>query len=184
MLLSLVMIQGELDEGEIAALYTQVGYRECEAVGEPVPGIAVLSLVEEARPVRPQCEFLRHCVDQGWTVLSDESGNLALARNELWTSLARQRGTRVVVLHGEPDPGMRAFALHERDGSRRAVAQCEDERHEIGRPLAIEAAFAHRPLTVDDLVLIVQSLGIDFERLNVLPLYTVMSARPALALAV
>ncbi|NVB40404.1 hypothetical protein G6O69_21370 [Pseudenhygromyxa sp. WMMC2535] len=181
MQLSLVMIQGDLDDDEVEAIFADSGYRDCEVIGEPVPGIAVLGLVEDERDRRPDREYLRHCRDQGWTVLSDESGRLALRPSSCWTKLAIRRGVRVVVIHGEPDPGMRAFALHFPDGRRRAVAVSEDEREEIGDPLAIEAAFASGRLHVDDLITLVQSLGLDFERLNVLPPYTVTAAAAAAA---
>jgi hypothetical protein len=109
-------------------------------------------------------------------VLADESGRLAMLSSERWTSLAARRGARVVVLHGEPDPGMRAFAVHFPDGGRRAVAVCEDEREEVGAPLPIEAAFRSPWLSVDDLITLVSSMGLDFERLNVLPPYVVTAA--------
>ncbi|GEM_PF-2469839 len=176
MQLSLVMIQADLSESEIDAIYADVGYRSCEVVGDPVPGIAVLGVVEDERAGRPEHEFLRHCHDQGWTVLADESGRLATLPSGRWAALAVERGVRVVVIHGEPDPGMRAFAVYFGDGRRRAVAVCEDERHERGRPLAIEAAFSEAEVSLDDLVTLVQSMGLDFERLNVLPAYTVTAA--------
>jgi hypothetical protein len=176
MQLSLVMIQGDLDDAEVEAIYADVGYRECAVVGDPVPGIAVLGLVEDERERWPEREFLRHCRDQGWTVIADESGRLALLPSERWSALANRRGARVVVLHGEPDPGMRAFAVHEPGGARRAVAVCEDEREEVGAPLAIEGAFRGSQLAIDDLLVLVAGLGLDFERLNVLPPYTVTAA--------
>lgn len=176
MQMSLVMIQGDLPDTEVEAIYTDVGYRDLAVVGDPVPGIAVLGLVEDERERCPDREFLRHCRDQGWTVLADESGRLATVSGERWTKLAARRGGRVIVLHGEPDPGMRAFAVHFPDGARRAVAVCEDEREETGQPLPIEAAFASRWLSVDDLITLVSSMGLDFERLNVLPPYTVTAA--------
>lgn len=176
MQLSLVMIEGDLDDVEVEGIYAQVGYRDCEVVGRSVPGIAVLGLVEDERARWPEREFLRHCRDQGWTVLADESARLAMVRSERWSALAVARGARVIVLHGEPDPGMRAFAVHEPDGSRRAVAVCEDEREEIGEPLAIERLFSSPWLVIDDLVALVAGLGLDFERLNVLPPYTVTAA--------
>jgi hypothetical protein len=176
MQLSLVMIQDDLDDVEVEAIYADAGYRECAVVAEPVPGIAVLGLVEDERGRWPEREFLRHCRDQGWTVLADESGRLATDAAGRWSQLASRRGCRVVVLHGEPDPGMRAFAVHEPSGRRRAVAVCEDEREEIGAPLAIERAFASSRLVVDDLITLVAGLGLDFERLNVLPPYTVTAA--------
>lgn len=176
MQMSLVMIQGDLPDPEVEAIYADVGYRDFTIVGEPVPGIAVLGVVEDERERRPQREFLRHCRDQGWTVLADESGRLAQVPGERWTKLASRCGGRVVVLHGEPDPGMRAFAVHFPDGGRRAVAVCEDEREEVGAPLPIEAAFASPWLSVDDLITIVASMGLDFDRLNVLPPYTVTAA--------
>jgi hypothetical protein len=176
MQLSLVMIQADLGDAEVEAIYADVGYRECAVVGEPVPGIAVLGLVEDERERWPEREFLRHCRDQGWTVLADESGRLATSPSSRWSGLANQRGCRVVVLHGEPDPGMRAFAVHEPNGRRRAVAVCEDERVEFGSPLAIERAFRSSQLVVDDLITLVAGLGLDFERLNVLPPYTVTAA--------
>jgi hypothetical protein len=71
---------------------------------------------------------------------------------------------------------MRAFAVHEPSGRRRAVAVCEDEREEFGVPLAIEGAFRSSQLVVDDLITLVAGLGLDFERLNVLPPYTVTAA--------
>jgi hypothetical protein len=139
MLLSLVLIHADLDDAEIAALYDQAGFLDCEVVGDPVPGIAVLSVVEDARVERPDCEFLRHCRDGGWTVLADESGTLALEHRDLWTALARQKRAKVIVLHAEPLPGgIIAFAVHHADGKRRAVAVCDDERQESGEPLAIE----------------------------------------------
>ena len=64
-------------------------------------------------------------------------------------------------------------------GGRRAVAVCENEREEIGEPLAIERLFGSRWLSVDDLVMLVSGFGLDFERLNVLPPYTVTAARLA-----
>ena len=170
------MIQADLADAEVEAIYTDVGYRECAVVGEPVPGIAVLGLVEDERERWPEREFLRHCRDQGWTVLADESGRLATGSSARWSGLAHRRGCRVVVLHGEPDPGMRAFAVHEPSGRRRAVAVCEDEREEIGAPLPIEGAFRSPWLCVDDLITLVSGLGLDFERLNVLPPYTVTAA--------
>lgn len=176
MQLSLVMIQADLADAEVEAIYNDIGYRACTVVGEPVPGIAVLGLVEDERPYWPEHEFLRHCRDQGWTVLADESGRLATASGSRWSGLASRRGCRVVVLHGEPDPGMRAFAVHEPGGRRRAVAVCEDEREEFGQPLAIERAFASAQLVVDDLITLVGGFGLDFERLNVLPPYTVTAA--------
>jgi hypothetical protein len=174
--MSLVMIQGDLPDVEIEAIYAEVGYRDLAVIGEPVPGIAVLGVVEDERERWPNREFLRHCRDQGWTVLADESGRLAMVPGERWTALASRCGARVVVLHGEEDPGMRAFAVHFPDGGRRAVAVCEDEREEIGAPLAIEAAFKSPWLSVDDLITLVASMGLDFERLNVLPPYTVTAA--------
>jgi hypothetical protein len=178
MLLSLVLIHADLDDRHIAALYHQAGFLDCEVVGEPVPGIAVLGVVEDARSERPECEFLRHCRDGGWTVLADETGTLALERRELWTALAKGLRTKVLVLHAEPGPeGITAFALHHADGRRRALAVCEGERQESGEPLAIEGLFAGREPSLDDLITLAQSLGIDFERLNVLPPYTVMAAR-------
>lgn len=174
--MSLVMIQGDLPDAEVEAIYADVGYCDLAVVGEPVPGIAVLGLVEDERDRWPEREFLRHCRDQGWTVLADESGRLALQASERWSALAARRGARVIVLHGEPDPGMRAFAVHFPDGGRRAVAVCEHEREEVGAPLPIEAAFRGRALSVDDLITLVASLGLDFERLNVLPPYTVTAA--------
>ena len=179
MQLSLVMIQGDLDDAEVEAIFADSGYRDCEVVGEPVPGIVVHSLVEDERERWPQREFLRHCRDQGWTVLADESGRLALRGSAGWSELAMRRGQRVVVLHGEPDPGMRAFAVHFPDGRRRAVAVCENEREECGTPLAIERAFSSTFLGVDDLITLVQSMGLDFERLNVLPPYIVTAAHVA-----
>lgn len=176
MQLSLVMIQADLDDPEVEAIYTNSGYRDCAVVGEPVPGIAVQGLVEDERGRWPEREFLRHCRDQGWTVLADESGRLATESSTRWAGLASTRGCRVVVLHGEPDPGMRAFAVHEPCGARRAVAVCEDEREEIGAPLPIERAFRGSALVVDDLITLVAGLGLDFERLNVLPSYTVTAA--------
>lgn len=176
MQMSLVMIQGDLPDAEVEAIYADVGYRDLAVVGEPVPGIAVLGLVEDERERWPAREFLRHCRDQGWTVLADESGRLAMLSSDRWTALATRRGGRVVVLHGEPDPGMRAFAVHFPDGGRRAVAVCEDEREEIGSPLPIEAAFRSPWISVDDLITLVSSMGLDFERLNVLPPYTVTAA--------
>lgn len=176
MQLSLVMIQGDLADAEVEAIYAEVGYRDCEVVGAPTPGIAVIGLVEDERDRRPEREFLRHCRDQGWTVLADESGRLAMLPSERWSELATRHGGRVVVLHGEPDPGMRAFAVHFPDGRRRAVAVCEDEREESGVPLVVERAFSGPYLRVDDLIVLVQSLGLDFERLNVLPPYTVTAA--------
>ena len=176
MQLSLVMIQGDLDDTEVESIYAKVGYRDCEVVGQSVPGIAVVGLVEDERERWPEREFLRHCRDQGWTVLADESGRLAMESNNRWSALAVERGSRVVVLHGEPDPGMRAFAVHEPCGRRRAVAVCEDEREEIGEPLAIERLFSSRWLGVNDLVALVAGFGLDFERLNVLPPYTVTAA--------
>lgn len=176
MQLSLVMIQGDLPDREIDALYADVGYRQTEVLGDPIPGIAVLGLVEDARLLRPRHDFLRHCRDQGWTILADESGRLAMLPSDRWTTLAAELDARVVVLHGEPDPGMRAFAVHFPDGRRRAVAVCEGEREEFGRPLAIERAFRSPWLTVDDLVILAQGMGLDFERLNVLPPYTVTAA--------
>lgn len=176
MQLSLVMIQADLADAEVEAIYEDVGYRECAVVGDPVPGIAVLGLVEDERERWPQREFLRHCRDQGWTVLADESGRLATGPSARWSGVAHRRGCRVVVLHGEPDPGMRAFAVHEPTGRRRAVAVCEDEREEVGPPLAIEGAFRSAQLCVDDLITLVSGFGIDFERLNVLPPYTVTAA--------
>jgi hypothetical protein len=176
MQLSLVMIQADLEDAEVEAIYADAGYRDCAVVGEPVPGIAVLGLVEDERARWPEREFLRHCRDQGWTVLADESGYLATQASARWSGLASRRGCRVVVLHGEPDPGMRAFAVHEPDGQRRAVAVCEDEREEVGMPLAIERAFADLRLSVDDLITLVAGLGLDFERLNVLPPYVVTAA--------
>lgn len=178
MLLSLVMIHADLDDDEIAALYDQAGFLDCEVVGEPVPGIAVLSVVEDARVDRPDCEFLRHCRDRGWTVLADESGTLALEHRDLWTALARSHQAKIIVLHAEPEPGgIIAFAVHHADGKRRAVAVCDDERQESGEPLAIERMFAGRMPTIDDLIALAQSFGVDFERLNVLPPYTVTAAR-------
>ena len=177
MQLSLVMIQGDLADGEVEHIYTAIGYRDCRVVGEPVPGIAVLGLLEDARDREPQREYLRHCRDQGWTVLVDESGRLAMGTSDRWSQLARRRGRKVVVLHGEPDPGMRAFAVHFPDGRRRAVAVCEDEREEVGEPMALEALFRAPPrLDIDDLIALVNGLGLDFERLNVLPPYTVTAA--------
>jgi hypothetical protein len=177
MQLSLVMIQADLADAEVEAIYADAGYRDFAVVGDSVPGIAVLDLVEDARPRWPAREFLRHCRDQGWTVIADESGRLATAAGGRWSSLASARGCRVVVLHGEPDPGMRAFAVHEPNGRRRAVAVCEDEREESGVPLAIERAFRAGQLAVDDLITLVGGFGIDFERLNVLPPYTVTAAQ-------
>ncbi len=178
MLLSLVLIHADLDDSEISAIYDEAGFLDCEVVGEPVPGIAVLGVVEDARVERPDCEFLRHCRDRGWTVLADESGTLALEHRELWTELAHRRGVAVIILHSEPEPeGITAFAVHHGDGKRRAVAVCEDERQESGEPLAIERMFAGRAPTVDDLIALAQSFGVDFERLNVLPPYTVTAAR-------
>jgi hypothetical protein len=176
MQLSLVMIQGDLLDSEVEAIYADVGYRDLSVIGEPVPGIAVIGLVEDERERRPEREFLRHCRDQGWTVLADESGRLATLPGDRWSALARRSGGRVVVLHGEPDPGMRAFAVHFPDGERRAVAVCEDEREEVGAPLPIEGAFRDRWLSVDDLITLVASMGLDFERLNVLPPYVVTAA--------
>ena len=176
MQLSLVMIEGDLADSEVESIYAQVGYRDCEVVGESVPGIAVLGLVEDEREHRPEREFLRHCRDQGWTVLADECGRLTMEASQQWQSYAVEQGRRVVVLHGEPDPGMRAFAVHEPNGRRRAVAVCEDERAEMGEPLAIEGLFSSRWLVLDDLVALVSGFGLDFERLNVLPPYTVTAA--------
>lgn len=176
MQMSLVMIQGDLLDTEVEAIYADVGYRDFTVIGEPVPGIAVLGMVEDERGRQPQREFLRHCRDQGWTVLADESGRLATVGGDRWSALAGRCGGRVVVLHGEPDPGMRAFAVHFPDGGRRAVAVCEDEREESGAPLAIEAMFRTPWLSVDDLITLVASMGLDFERLNVLPPYTVTAA--------
>ncbi len=176
MQLSLVMIQADLADTEVEAIYADAGYRECAVVGDPVPGIAVHGLVEDERVHWPEREFLRHCRDQGWTVLADESGRLATSPSARWSGLAHRRGCRVVVLHGEPDPGMRAFAVHEPGGRRRAVAVCEDEREEVGSPLAIEGAFRSPRLCVDDLITLVSGFGLDFERLNVLPPYTVTAA--------
>ena len=176
MQLSLVMFQGDLSDAEVEAIYADVGYRDCEVVGESIPGIAVVGLVEDERERFPGRDFLRHCRDQGWTVLADETGRLANVPSRRWSELARDRGMRVVVLHGEPDPGMRAFAVHDPSGARRAVAVCEDERQEMGEPLPIERMFRSRWLSVDDLVTLVSGFGLDFERLNVLPPYTVMAA--------
>ena len=36
-------------DAEVEAIYTDVGYRDLAVVGEPVPGIAVLGLVEDER---------------------------------------------------------------------------------------------------------------------------------------
>lgn len=171
------MIHSDLRDSEIESIYADCGYRGCEVVGEPTPGIAVLGLVEDERERRPNHAFLRHCRDQGWTVLADEDGRLASVSTERWSALAVEHGARVVLLHGEPDPGMRAFAVHYPDGRRRAVAVCEGEREEVGTPLAIESAFRGRQITVDDLITLVASLGIDFERLNVLSPYTVTAAQ-------
>ena len=180
MQLSLVMIQGDLADREVEAIYADFGYRDVEVVGEPVPGLAVLGLVEDERRRSPRSEFLRHCRDQGWTVIADESGRITAEGGERWAELARARGCRVLVLFGEPDPGMRAFAVHSPDGGHRAVAVSEDERHEAGEPLAIERAFrSERELLVDDLITLVSGFGLDFERLNLLPAYTIMRAEPA-----
>jgi hypothetical protein len=183
MQLSLVMIQTELADEEIGAIYADVGYRECEVVGAPIPGVAVLGLVDDERARDPRGAFLRHCIDQGWTVIADESGHLATTGGERWARLARTRACRVVVLHGEPDPGMRAFAVYHGDPCRahRAVAVSGDEREEIGEPMAIEQAFRSRWICVDDLITLVSSFGLDFERLNLLPHYTVTRARPPVA---
>ena len=179
MQLSLVMIQADLADAEVEALYAEVGYRDCEVVESSIPGIAVLGLIEDERQRRPEREFLRHCRDQGWTVIADEAGRLANVSPTRWSQLARARACRVIVLHGEPDPGMRAFAVHEPGGQRRAVAVCENEREEVGVPLAIEGLFSSRWLSVDDLITLVSGFGLDFERLNVLPPYTVTAARAA-----
>ena len=58
-----------------------------------------------------------------------------------------------------------------------AVSAMELEHYPGMTEAAIERMFAGRAPTVDDLIALAQSFGVDFERLNVLPPYTVTAAR-------
>lgn len=161
MQLSFVMIQGD-HVGAVGGILERMGYLPTGRELDCVPGCLVwretASLVESASA---PSEVVRVGRDQGWTLLSDESGELS-SDPRTWNRVAAQRDTQVVTLCASED--LWSFTVHGPEGLRRAVV-VEDEVVEHGAPLPIEALFSGKA-KVEDLMALVASMGLDFEGLN------------------
>ncbi len=112
--------------------------------------------------------------DQGWTILSDESGRLSCAP-DLWSAIARETGKQVLSFCADDE--LWAFSVHGPEGLRRMVV-VDDEVLERGAPLPIESLFSGKA-TVEDLMSLVQSMGIDFERVNATASYRLVEVEAA-----
>ncbi len=160
MLISLALFQCELASEDADLLVGACGHSVLHPIAASVPAREVIGHTMSADPNH---EVVRIACDGGWTVLADESGRLPEAR-KLWKRETQSRGVRSLLMLADDE--IVAFALHEPDGSARAVASCDGHYQAKGRPLAVEGAFAPKRLTAGDLLLLAQSVGVDLERLN------------------
>ncbi len=171
-LLSLVLIERDLS-AQIPVLLESLGYQATGVEAGPLPATGVARIVEEmAMKAKGPREFVRHAYDQGWTVIGDESGR-CIECGPLWQNVATEQGCRVLTLYCEQTTS--AFAVYDADGLRRAVLYEDGALSaERGPKLPIEMVFRGPGLTVNDLLMLSASMGIDFAHLNARSSYTVV----------
>ena len=157
---NLVLIHCVLTADEVDELITACGHEIVSELARDVPARHVASY---ALAVEHGRELVRVAVEDGWTVIADESGRLPEAR-AVWQRASETRKVSSLVMMADGE--VVAFAWHGRDGGTRAVAVSEGEVHDAGQPLAIERAFGPAGPTSGDLLLIAQSVGVDLGRLN------------------
>lgn len=172
--LSLVMIQGEFG-AQVPELLSHFDHHCVALHEETVPGVETGRRVDQMRSAAGgRHEIVRVAQDQGWTVLADDQGMLAESMSACAT-LARVLDTQVIT--ALDDGELWAFSIHGPDGLRRALVVDGDDVVARGAPLPIEQLFSGRA-ELRDLTMLIQSFGLDFERLNLEASYRLATVEP------
>jgi hypothetical protein len=168
----LVLIDGQR-EPELTEVLVGLGFSSAVERREGVAGDEVWRAVEDmqgAHPERPLTMFA-WLLSERWTLLSDLMGAV-FEEVEALRALSRKLEGRVLVLSFDPDEASITWLAS--GAIRRRLRQTADGLEASGDPLPIEAMFVSpNRLEPDDVLTLLQSLGIDLMALNTKGRYVV-----------
>ena len=109
---------------------------------------------------------------EGWTVIIDPEMAMALEK-ELCTELSTELGVKIFSMICEGASGTYSFMLTE-NGEQRVFLSIEGEIHESkGSPIPEEEGINLETLFQDDVLLIMDKLGVDYSRIETCPEFDV-----------
>lgn len=158
-----------------AEILAAVGWRDPVARRAGVEGTDVAAAAQGLQDARPEAPLTLFAVSEAdrWSVLSDLTAALADAGRDL-AALSAQLDARVLALRFEP--GACGLAWFDKGQLRRRIDQVGQGLSAEGDPLPVEGMFGSpTKLDEDDLITVVQSLGVDVARLNRAAAYTVLA---------